>query len=86
MTPMQATTPIPQLAPPVARRDRLDARGGARGEAWRRALGWIGLAGVVLSALWIAAAAAAHPTVYAPASRGHYPGWLAGPLRGLGED
>jgi hypothetical protein len=83
---MQATTPIPQLAPSVASRDRHDARSPARNRVWRRALGWLGLAGVVVSALWIAAAAAAHPTVYAPASRGHYPGWLAGPLRGLGVD
>ncbi|MGI8558178.1 MAG: glycosyltransferase 87 family protein [Solirubrobacteraceae bacterium] len=40
--------------------------------------------GLVLAAFALAAGAAAHPLQLVPASRGGTPGWLTGPLRGLG--
>lgn len=42
------------------------------------------LGGLVLAAFALAAGAAAHPSLLVPASRGGTPGWLSGPLRGLG--
>lgn len=49
-----------------------------------RALGALGLLGLVASAFGLAAAAAGHPTPYVPSRSGGWPGWLAGPLHGLG--
>lgn len=46
-------------------------------------LGAVGLVGVVASAFLIAAGAATRPTTIVPARSGGWPGWLAGPLRGL---
>ena len=55
-----------------------------RNERLLRALGWAGLAAVVASAAAIAAGAAHAPSQYVPARSGGWPGWLAGPLHGLG--
>ncbi len=49
-----------------------------------RALGMAGLAGVVVGALGLAACAAGGPTRYVPGRSGGWPGWLSGPLHGLG--
>jgi alpha-1,6-mannosyltransferase len=49
-----------------------------------RALGVAGLAGVVVGALGLAACAATGPTHYVPGRSGGWPGWLSGPLHGLG--
>jgi hypothetical protein len=49
-----------------------------------RALGALGLLGVLTSVLLVSAGAAAAPTQYVPAREGGWPVWLAGPLRGLG--
>jgi hypothetical protein len=48
-----------------------------------RALGAIGLLGVLTSVFLIAAGAATRPSGFVPARSGGWPGWLAGPLEGL---
>jgi hypothetical protein len=86
---MQAATPAPGA--------RIGAPAGARiGEAPRtraqsedrparalRALGCVGLLGVVATCFLLAAGAASRPSPYVPARSGGWPGWLAGPLQGL---
>jgi alpha-1,6-mannosyltransferase len=47
-------------------------------------LGALGLLGVLTSVLLISAGAASAPSQYVPARSGGWPGWLAGPLGGLG--
>ncbi len=49
-----------------------------------RVLGALGLAGVVASVFGVVAGAAGSPTRYVPARGGGWPGWLSGPLHGLG--
>ena len=49
-----------------------------------RALGTAGLVGVVASVFGVAAGAAGRPTSYVPGRSGGFPGWLSGPLHGLG--
>ena len=49
-----------------------------------RALGLLGLAGVVVTVFLVAAGAAGEPSQYVPARSGGWPPWLAGPLEGLG--
>src|SRR5437660_2467879 len=87
--PMQAATGVPRTreGPPTARRSR--ARAGVRAaitaqpERAVRALAAVGLAGVLASVFLIAAGAATRPTPLVPARSGGWPGWMAGPLRGL---
>jgi len=57
---------------------------GARFPATIKALGVAGLVGVVASVFGVVAGAAGTPTSYVPARSGGWPGWLAGPLHGLG--
>jgi hypothetical protein len=52
--------------------------------AIERALGLLGLAGVVVTVLLTAAGAAGEPSQYVPGRSGGWPPWLAGPLEGLG--
>ncbi len=47
-------------------------------------LGVLGLFGVFTSVLLVAAGTASGPSQYVPARSGGWPGWLAGPLAGLG--
>ncbi len=49
-----------------------------------RALGALGLLGIVASVFLLSAGAASGPGQYVPAREGGWPAWLAGPLRGLG--
>jgi alpha-1,6-mannosyltransferase len=49
-----------------------------------RALGALGLLGVVTCVLLVSAGAASAPGQYVPAREGGWSAWLAGPLRGLG--
>jgi hypothetical protein len=49
-----------------------------------RALGALGLLGVLSSVFLIAAGAATRPSLYVPARSGGWPGWLAGPFEGFG--
>ena len=72
---------IGRQAPPETGRGD-DARDPAR---VLRALGALGLLGVLASALLLSADAAANPSELVPARAGGWPGWLAGPLGGLGE-
>src|SRR5690348_7208638 len=87
---MQAASPVPRVhsgggesagpwPPPAAGRHALEP-----GAAIVRLLGAAGLVGVVSSAFLLAAGAARTPTAYVPGRSGGWPGWLAGPLRGIG--
>jgi hypothetical protein len=49
-----------------------------------RVAGLVGLLGVLASAFLIAAGAAGVPSRYVPSRVGGWPGWLSGPLHGLG--
>src|SRR6202161_523196 len=49
-----------------------------------RSLGTAGLVGIPASLFGIAAGAAGSPTSYVPGRSGGWPGWLSGPLHGLG--
>jgi Glycosyltransferase family 87 len=49
-----------------------------------RALGALGLLGVVTTVFLLTAGAAAGPSQYVPSRSGGWPGWMAGPLEGLG--
>ncbi len=49
-----------------------------------RALGALGLLGVVTTVLLLSADAASKPSEFVPAREGGWPGWMAGPLQGLG--
>ena len=49
-----------------------------------RALGVAGLLGIPVSVLAVVAGAAGAPTSYVPGRSGGWPGWLSGPLHGLG--
>jgi hypothetical protein len=60
-------------------RRRIGDRSGAL-----RALGALGLLGVTTTVFLLAAGAARHPSQFVPARRGGWPGWLAGPLEGVG--
>jgi hypothetical protein len=85
MTSIEAATPTTRVQ--IA--DRAPAETG-RGDHARapartlRALGVLGLLGVLTSALLLSADAAASPSDLVPARVGGWPGWLAGPLEGLG--
>lgn len=84
MTSIEAATPttgvqIAERTPRTSRSDRARAPSRAL-----RALGALGLLGVLASALLLSADAAARPSELVPARVGGWPGWLAGPLEGLG--
>jgi len=49
-----------------------------------RALGALGLLGVLTTVFLLTAGAATAPTQYVPARSGGWPAWMAGPLQGLG--
>lgn len=49
-----------------------------------RALGGLGLIGILTSVLLLGAGAARGPSIYVPGRSGGWPSWLAGPLHGLG--
>jgi len=70
------------LAAPVA--GRTSARCSVRSKLTMPALGAVGLVGVPASVFAVVAGAAGSPTRYVPARSGGWPGWLSGPLHGLG--
>jgi alpha-1,6-mannosyltransferase len=55
-----------------------------RAGAIPRALGLLGLLGIVATTFLTAAGAAGEPSQYVPGRSGGWPGWMAGPLEGLG--
>lgn len=69
-----------------ARRGAGDRSSGAgdRSSPGLRALGLLGLTGVVASVFFIAAGAASEPTQLVPGRSGGWPGWLSGPFGRLG--
>jgi len=86
---MQAASGVPRTreGAPTARRSRaragLHAAIAAQPDRVMRALGAFALAGILASVFLIAAGAATRPTPLVPARSGGWPGWMAGPLRGL---
>jgi hypothetical protein len=50
----------------------------------QRGLGTAGLVGVLAGVLGVVAGSAGSPTSYVPSRSGGWPGWLSGPLHGLG--
>jgi hypothetical protein len=84
MDTLQAATPLP--------RERIRGRGSSgvrtapavRTPAGPRALGVLGLLGILVSTFMLAAGAAGRPSQYVPSRVGGWPGWLSGPLHGLG--
>ena len=80
---MEAATPVPTAKPASGAPDRSGRA--ALGPAWLApAVASLGLLAIVASSFGIAAGAAGGPTSFVPARAGGWPGWLAGPLSGLG--
>jgi Glycosyltransferase family 87 len=82
---MQAATGSPRARAGPEHRGRtgLQLASGSTA-AWRTtALGSLGLAAVLVGVFLIAAGSATRPTALVPERSGGWPGWLAGPLRGL---
>jgi hypothetical protein len=81
-----------QSATPISPLFRTGARPGGRRRALRERpaagllglIGWAALLGVLGSVFLICAGAAGAPNTFVPARSGGWPGWLAGPLSGLG--
>jgi hypothetical protein len=85
MTGIGAATPTARVR--IAGRTRSDTGGKADARTpprLLRALGALGLLGVVSTTLLLTADAAAKPSEFVPARVGGWPGWMAGPLEGLG--
>ncbi len=68
----------------VVANGRMSMRLSARFPAAMGALGVVGLVGVPASVFGVVAGAAGEPTSYVPSRSGGWPGWLSGPLHGLG--
>jgi alpha-1,6-mannosyltransferase len=83
MDTLQAATPITRAG--VAGRDGRHPGSApvVRAPAGARALGVLGLLGILTSVLLVCAGAASAPTEYVPSRAGGWPSWLAGPLGGL---
>ncbi|HEX3510051.1 MAG TPA: hypothetical protein VHT27_03025, partial [Solirubrobacteraceae bacterium] len=81
---MEASTPIRPV--PAAAGPRVRRRGPRAGAptALAGAAGAAGLLAVLAASLLLAGGAAGAPSQYVPARSGGWPGWLAGPLSGLG--
>ena len=80
---LQAATPISPTG--VAERGgrRPGSAPAVRAPSGARALGALGLLGILASVLLLCAGAASAPTQYVPSRAGGWPSWLAGPLAGL---
>ena len=82
---MQLTTPVPRPAAPVAPGATRPAPVAPPASTHRRVVAWVGLAMIVAGVALLVGFAADAPTAFVPATaRGGFPGWLAGPLHGLG--
>jgi hypothetical protein len=85
MVRIHAATPIPRVR--IADRTPGDTGGNADARTPARvlrALGALGLLGVVSSAIVLSADAAAKPSEFVPARAGGWPDWMAGPLQAIG--
>ena len=84
---MQTAAPATSASIEAARASRARARSrrpATHGGTWlTRALGQLGLLGVVVTVFLIAAEAASAPTQYVPSRSGGWPPWLSGPLGNL---
>lgn len=81
---IQAATPI-SSAPRARTGGQAGRSAGARAPAGvARALGAVGLTGILACVFLVSAGAASGPSQFVPARSGGWPGWLAGPLSGLG--
>jgi alpha-1,6-mannosyltransferase len=86
---MPSATPLPRALPDSGRRRAARRPAGAvrsgrrRPAAGARALGALGLLGIVVSVFLLVAGAAGEPSQYVPGRSGGWPGWLAEPLEGL---
>ncbi len=81
---IQAATPISPAGIAASAPEDLGAPKSALVPAWLlRALGALGLLGILASVFLVSAGAASAPGPYVPAREGGWPAWLAGPLRGL---
>ncbi len=83
---VQASTP---LTPDASRMRRGAPRPDGLRAEWEsaralRALGALGLLGVLSTVFLLTAGVASRPSQYVPARSGGWPGWMAGPLQGLG--
>jgi alpha-1,6-mannosyltransferase len=86
---MPSAPALPSAPTEAARRSQARVRAARRPPARRaaaapRALGLIGLLGIVVTIFLTVAGAAGEPSQYVPGRSGGWPGWLAGPLEGLG--
>jgi alpha-1,6-mannosyltransferase len=87
---MPSAPALPRVPIDAARRSRGRRLGGTSRPATRtagaipRALGLLGLLGIVATTFLTAAGAAGEPSQYVPGRSGGWPGWMAGPLEGLG--
>ena len=64
--------------------ERILTAGHTPGARARHAIGWVGLLAVPISVFAVVAGAAGAPGPLVPARGGGWPGWLSGPLHGLG--
>jgi alpha-1,6-mannosyltransferase len=86
---MPSAPAVPSVPIEAARRRDRRLRGSRRPAARgcaviARALGLLALLGIVVTVFLTAAGAAGEPSQYVPGRSGGWPGWLAGPLAGLG--
>jgi alpha-1,6-mannosyltransferase len=81
---MQAATPVSAARiPGRTPADTGAATGAQTPTSVARALGALGLLGIVATVFLVSAGAASAPSQYVPARSGGWPAWMAGPLRGL---
>jgi hypothetical protein len=85
MSTIEATTPIPRARVEGTADGRPRGKPAGVRAAIMRAIGTVGLAGVLVTVFLLDAGAAAGPSQYVPSRVGGWPAWLAGPLAGLGD-